>query len=99
MSRRIEEYQLIQLGVFQKTLHVFLASLLHMRKFWKKRNFQQAVIKLAGSAASRKTKSLAPGERPVPHRPQYTLSGAPLELGPLDLVFWQAALAADLMMA
>ena len=61
------------------------------------------MIKPAANAASPKTKSRnpedqAPGERPVPRRPQAELpSGAPLELGPMDLVSKEAALASDLI--
>ena len=62
----------------------------------------QAVIKSAASAASPKTESRGPSSRGAPdggsaggRRPR----GAPLELGPLDLVFGEAALAADLITA
>ena len=64
----------------------------------------EAVIKLAASAASRKTKSRAPrccreapgrrlGKRPAAGQSAF------LDLGPLDLVVLDAALAADLIMA
>ena len=62
----------------------------------------QAVIKSAASAASPKTNSRdqAPGGR----RTAAQLAddggrGAPLDLGPLDLVFGEAALAPDLITA
>ena len=77
-----------------------------------KLNFQDA-IKSAASAASPKTKSRGPSSRGAPgrwgtagrrERPDNgsdgtTERGAPLELGPLDLVFGGAALAADLITA
>ena len=46
----------------------------------------EAVIKAAATAACRETKA-------------EPLSSAPLELGPLDLVFGEAVLAADLISA
>ena len=59
----------------------------------------EAVIKSAGSAASRKTKSRRPRSREVPRLVAIRLpsrcQGASLDLGPLDLVFLEAALAAD----
>ena len=58
----------------------------------------QAVIKSAAGAASRKPKSREGSSRGAPdggsaggRQPR----GAPLELGPLDLVLGEAALAAD----
>ena len=62
----------------------------------------QAVIKSAASAASRtpKSRDQAPGERPEHRRLQTEPpSGAPPEVGPLDLVFRDAALAANLITA
>ena len=63
----------------------------------------EAVTKLAASAASRKTKSREPRSREAPRPAAVRLPscrpGASLDLGPLDLVFLEAALAADLIMA
>ena len=63
----------------------------------------EAVIKLAASAASRKTKSSRPRSREAPGRRlgKRTAAGqgASLDLGLLDLVFLEAALAADLITA
>ena len=63
----------------------------------------EAVIKSAASAASRKTKSRGPRSREAPGRRlgKRTAAGrgASLDLGPLDLVFLEAALAADLITA
>ena len=59
-------------------------------------NFE-GVINSAPSADLLKTKSrgLSSGECPEPRRPQAKPPpGAPLDLGPLDLVFGEAALAA-----
>ena len=63
----------------------------------------EAVITSAASADSRKTKSRGPRSREAP-RPAAVclpsrLPGASLDLGPLDLVFLEAALAADLITA
>ena len=72
------------------------------RDHCKKPNFQ-GVIKLAASAASRKTKSRRPRSREAPGRRLGMRTaagrGASLDLGPLDLVFLEAALAADLITA
>ena len=63
----------------------------------------EAVIKSAASAASRTTKSRGPISREAPRpaavRLQSCRPGASLDLGPLDLVFLEAALAADLITA
>ena len=63
----------------------------------------EAVIKSAASAVSRKTKSSGPRSREEPGRGlgKRTAAGrgASLDLGPLDLVFLEAALAADLITA
>ena len=63
----------------------------------------EAVIKLAASAASRKTGSRSARSREAPGRRlgKRTAAGrgASLDLGPLDLVFLEAALAADLITA
>ena len=61
----------------------------------------QAVIKSAAGAASRKPKSKGPRSRGAPGRQlgkrPAAGQGASLDLGPLDLVFLEAALAADLI--
>ena len=61
------------------------------------------MIKSASSAASPKTKSREPRPRGVPGRRlgKWTAAGrgASLDLGPLDLVFLEAALAAYLITA
>ena len=61
------------------------------------------MIKSAASAASRKSKSMWPRSREAPGRRlgKRTAAGrgASLDLGPLDLVFLEAALAADLITA
>ena len=63
----------------------------------------EAVIKSAASAASRKTKSKGPRSREAPGRRlgKRTAAGrgASLDLGSLDLVLLEAALAADLITA
>ena len=63
----------------------------------------EAVIKSAASAASRKTKSRGPRSREAPQPAAVQLPssrpGASPDLGPLDLVFLEAALAAGLIMA
>ena len=63
----------------------------------------EAVIKSAASAASSKTKSRGRRPREVPRLAAVHLPsrrpGASLDLGPLDLVFLEAALAADLITA
>ena len=59
----------------------------------------QAVIKLAASAASPKTKSRETRPRATPRRADGGAWGASLGLGSLDLVFGEAALAADLITA
>ena len=64
-------------------------------------NFQ-AVIKSAASATSRKPKSRGPSSRGALDSGSAGgrwPPGAPLELGPLDLVFLEAAQAADLVIA
>ena len=61
------------------------------------------MIKSAASAASRETKCRGPRSREAPGRRlgKQTAAGrgASLDLGPLDLVFLEAALAADLITA
>ena len=63
----------------------------------------EAVIKSAASAASRKTESREPRSREAPRPAAVRLPsrrpGASLDLGPLDLVFLEAALADDLITA
>ena len=63
----------------------------------------EAVTKWVDSAASRKTKSRGPrsGEAPGRRLGKRTAAGwdASLDLGPLDLVFLEAALAANLITA
>ena len=63
----------------------------------------EAVIKSAASAASKKTKPRGPRCReallPAAGRLPSRRPGASLDLGPLDLVFLEAALAADLITA
>ena len=63
----------------------------------------KAVLKSAASAASRKTKLREARPRGAPGRrlDKRTVAGwgASLDLGPLDLVFLEAALAADLITA
>ena len=63
----------------------------------------EAVIKSTAFAASRKTKSRGPRSREAPKPAGVRLPscrpGASLDLGPLDLVFLEAALAADLITA
>ena len=61
------------------------------------------VIKSSANAASMKTKSRGPRSRGAPGqwlgKWMAAGRGAPLDLGPLDLVFLEAALAADLITA
>ena len=63
----------------------------------------EAVIKSAAIAASRKTKCRGPRSRefPGPRLGKRTAAsqGDSLDLGPLDLVFLEAALTADLITA
>ena len=59
----------------------------------------EAMIKSAASAASRKTKSREPRSREAPGRRTAAGQGASLDLGALDLIFLEAAPAADLIMA
>ena len=65
--------------------------------------FGVAMIKSTAGAASRKTESMGPRSREALGRRlgEWTTAtrGASLDLGPLDLVFLEAALAADLITA